>query len=161
MKARRQWKTQAACHTAQDITWMHVADKTWTACNHKTHVDRRACGRAKSRLHTHTTRQNTERKWPNPDTKPKLKTWVPGSEHHAPIRNKARRRERAHGSSTLKAARSCENRTWRECQGSVTKPMNDTRPKWQTPDTKMRRFTLSFTKLFTHKKQNNSNLILT
>ncbi len=95
VKARRQWKTQAACHTAQDITWMHAADKTRTACNHKTHVDRRACGRAKSRLHIHTTRQNTERKCPNPDTKPKLKTWVLGSEHYAPIRKKARRRESA------------------------------------------------------------------
>ncbi len=30
--------------------------------------------------------------------------------------------ERAHGSSTFEAACSHENRTWRECQGSVTKP---------------------------------------
>ncbi len=74
MKARSPWKTQAACHTAQHITWMHAADKN-TNCvqHHKTHVDRRARGRANSRPHTHTTRQNTERECPNPDTTPKLK----------------------------------------------------------------------------------------
>ncbi len=27
MKARSQWNTQAACHTAQDITLMHASDK--------------------------------------------------------------------------------------------------------------------------------------
>ncbi len=102
------------CHTAQDITWMHTADKNTNCVQHnKTHVDRRACGRANSRPHTHTKRQNVERECPNPDTKPKLKTWVPGSEHHAPTWNKVRRRE---------SALTHENRTWREYQGSVTKP---------------------------------------
>ncbi len=152
-----------------------------------THVDRRACGRANSRPHAHTTRRNMERECPNPVTKPKLKTWVPGSKHYTPTWNKACRREsarlehtrnrtltqwdgtwsasvqtqsrnrnsrhecrdlnatlqhetrhadeREHGSSTLETARSHENRTLWECQGSVTKPMNDTRPKWQNPDT--------------------------
>ncbi len=58
MKTHSQWKTQAACHTAQDITWMHAADKN-VNCMHTTwHVDRRAHGRANSRLHAHTTRQN-------------------------------------------------------------------------------------------------------
>ncbi len=93
-KAHRQWNTQAACHTAQDITWMHAADKN-TNCMHTTsHVDKRACGRANSRLHAHKTRQNMEHECPNPDTKPKLKTWVPGSEHHSQHKT---RHERAHG----------------------------------------------------------------
>ncbi len=35
---------------------------------------------------------------------------------------------------TLEAAHSHKNRTWREYQGSVTKPMNDTRLKLQNPD---------------------------
>ncbi len=108
MKAHRQWKTQAACHTAQDITWMHAADKTRTACNHKTHVDRRACGRAKSRLHTHTTRQNTERKCPNRNRNSRHECWDPNTTLQYETRHAD---ERAHGSSTLKAARSCENRT--------------------------------------------------
>ncbi len=96
MKARSQWNTQVACHTAQDITWMHAADKNQNYVQHyKTHVDSRARGRAKSRPHTHTTRQNTERESPNPGTKPKLKARVPGSEHHAPTWNKALRREGA------------------------------------------------------------------
>ncbi len=88
MKARSQWKTRAACHTAQDITWMHAVDKN-TNCvqhhTHTTHVDKRA----------RTMRQNMERECPNPDTKPKLKTWVPGSEHNAPTPNKAHRQESA------------------------------------------------------------------
>ncbi len=80
--------------------------KTWTACNNTKHVDRRARGRANSRLHAHTTRQNIEHECPNPDTKPKLMTWVLGSEHHTPTRK----------------AHSHKNRTWWECQDSVTKP---------------------------------------
>ncbi len=72
MKARSPWKTQAACHTAQHITWMHAADKTRTACNTTKHT----WTEGYSRPHTHTTRQNTERECPNPDTKPKLKTRV-------------------------------------------------------------------------------------
>jgi len=115
------------CHTAQDITWMHTADKNTNCVQHnKTHVDRRACGRANSRPHTHTKRQNVERECPNPDTKPKLKTWVPGSEHHAPTWNKARRRERE------------RTHTWKQdmtgVSGLCNKTMNNTRPKWQNPD---------------------------
>ncbi len=53
MKARSQCKTQAVCHTAPDITWMHSADKTWTACNNTRQVDRRG--------HAPTTRENMER----------------------------------------------------------------------------------------------------
>ncbi len=56
MKARSQWNTQAVCHTVQDITLMHAAVQ-----HHKTHVDRRAHGRANSRPHTHTTRSTSVR----------------------------------------------------------------------------------------------------
>ncbi len=134
MKARSQWNTQAACHTAQDITWMHAADKNTNCVQHnKTHMDRRACGRANSRPHTHTKRQNVERECPNPDTKPKLKTWVPGSEHHAPTWNKARRWE----STWLEHTRS-RVLTWKQdvtgVSGLCHKTMNKTRPKWQNPD---------------------------
>ncbi len=75
--------------------------------------------------HTHTARQNAERECPISDMKPKLKTWVPGSKHHAPTRNKA---------SML---------TWKQDMTGVSglchKPMNDTRPKWQNPDRKWTR----------------------
>ncbi len=37
MKSRSQWNTQAACHTAQDMTWMHASDQMWTACNNTKH----------------------------------------------------------------------------------------------------------------------------
>ncbi len=94
MKARSQWKTQAACNTTKH---------TWT--------EARAAER-NSRPHTPTKRQNVEYKCPNPDMKPKLKTWVPGSEHHAP--------------------------TWNPdmmvVSGLCHKTMNNTRPKWQNPD---------------------------
>ncbi len=135
MKARSQWNTQAACHTAQVITWMHAADKN-TNCvqHHKTHMGRRARGRANSRPHTHTMRQNMEHECSNPDTKPKLKTWVPGYEHHAPTWNKARRRESAQLEHTRSRAF-----TWNPDMTGVSglchKTMNNTRPKWQNPDT--------------------------
>ncbi len=85
MKAHSQWNTQAACHTAQDITWMHAADKNKSCVQcHKTHVDRRVSGQANSRSHAHTTRQNTERESPNPDTKTETQDmsagiWTPRS----------------------------------------------------------------------------------
>ncbi len=119
MKARSSWKTQATCHTAQDITWKHAADKN-TNCvqHHKTHVDRRIRSRTNSRLHTHTTRQNTERTEPRHETE--TQDSVPGSEHHAPTRNETRHAdERAHGLNTLEAVHSHSKRTW---------------PKWQNLD---------------------------
>ncbi len=93
MKACSPWKTQAACHTAQDITWMHTADKTRTAFNNKntTHLDRRARGVAEwTRDRMLTKRDRTCLECPKPVTKPKLKTWVPGSVHLATTQNKAR-----------------------------------------------------------------------
>ncbi len=59
MKARSQWNTQAACHTAQDLTWLHAADRNTNCVQHnKTHVDRRACGRANWRPRTLTMTEN-------------------------------------------------------------------------------------------------------
>ncbi len=51
--------TQAACHTAQDITWMHAADKNTNCMQTTRHVDKRARGRANSRPHAH----KTNRTW--------------------------------------------------------------------------------------------------
>ncbi len=62
--------------------------------------------------------------------------------------------ESAHGSSTLEAARSHENRTWRECQDSVTKP-------WITLDRSDRTPTDLFTYLLVFQISSNYfNLIL-
>ncbi len=91
--------TQAACHTAQDITWMHAANKNINCVqHHKTHA-------------AEPTLDCTLTQWD--------RTWS------VSVRTPTRNRNTRH-----------ENRTWRECQGSVTKPMNDTRPKWQNPDKK-------------------------
>ncbi len=101
----------------------NMTARTNTNCvqHNKTHVDRRACGRANSRPHTPTKRQNMERKCPNPDTNrnSRHECWDPNTtlQHQTRYAN-----ERAYASSTLEAARSHENRTWREYQGSVTKP---------------------------------------
>ncbi len=105
-------KTRTACNTTKH---------TWT----EEHVS--LCE------HTHTMRQNVERECPNPDTKPKLKTWLPGSEHHAPTWNKARRRE----SARLEHARS-RMLTWKQnmigVSGLCHKTMKNTRPRWQNSD---------------------------
>ncbi len=106
-KPRSQWKTRTCVP------------------HHKTHMDRGARDRANSRPHTHTTRPNVERECLNPDTRPKLKTWVPGSVHRAPTRNKARR-----GESAL-----AWNQDMTGVSGLCHKATNNTRPKWQNPDT--------------------------
>ncbi len=96
---------------------LHAADKNTNCVQHKTDVDRRAHGWAHPRPHAHTTRQNMERECPNP-------TRNRNSRHecrdlNTTLQHKTRHAdERAH----FEAARSHENRTWRECQGSVTKP---------------------------------------
>ncbi len=98
------------------------------------HVDRRVHGRADSRPFAHTTRQNMERECPNPDT-----NWNSRHECRDPTpcsntKQGTQTRERT-ASSTLEDVHSHKNRTWRECQGSVIKPMNDTRPKRQRQET--------------------------
>ncbi len=104
MKACSQWNTQAACHTAQYVTWMYAADKN-TNCmqQHKTRGQESAQP------------SEYERQCLKPDTKLKLKTWVPGSEHHAPTRNKARRRE----STWLERAGS-RTLTWKQDKRGVS-----------------------------------------
>ncbi len=108
----------------QDMTtWKHAANEIHElrATPHTTHVDKRARGRANSSrtltqwdrtlstsIRTPTQNRNSRHECRDPNTMLQHKT------RHAD--------ERAHGSSTLEAARSHENRTWRECQGSVTKP---------------------------------------
>ncbi len=61
IKALSQWNTQAACHTAQDITWLHAADRNTNCVQHnKTHMDRRACGPSKlETAHSHNDRKRS------------------------------------------------------------------------------------------------------
>ncbi len=112
------WKTQAACHTARDIIWMHAANKNMNCMqHHKTHMDRRARGLANSRPHTHTMRQNVERS-PTRNRNSRHECRDPNITLQHETRHAD---ERVHGSSVLETARSRENRTWWEYQGSVTK----------------------------------------
>ncbi len=124
IKAHSQRNTQAACHTAQDITWMHSADKTWTACNNTKH---NTCGQKSARPSEHKTAHShnkTERgaqvfKPPSRNRNSRHECQDPNTTLQHETRHADKR---AHGSSTLEAARSHETRTRRECQGSVTKP---------------------------------------
>ncbi len=53
---------QAACHTAQDITRMHAADRNTNCVQHnKTHVDKSVRCHANSRPRTHTMTENGAR----------------------------------------------------------------------------------------------------
>ncbi len=96
----------------EDMTWMHAADKNTNCVQTTRHVDRRAHGRANSRPHVHTTRQNMERECPNPYTNRNSRhesrhdpnTTIQHETKHAD--------ERAHGLSTLEATHSHKNRTW-------------------------------------------------
>ncbi len=73
-KHRANEKTPAVCITAQDITYMHAADKNTNCVQHnKTHVDRSARCRANSRPRTHTMTENGARV-SEPRHEPKLKT---------------------------------------------------------------------------------------
>ncbi len=111
-------------------TWQHESTQPMNNMNcvqhNETHVDRRACGRANSRPHTPTKRQNMECECPNPDTNRNSRHECrdPNTtlQHETTWLSQVNSNERAYGSSTLEATRSHENRTWREYQGSVTKP---------------------------------------
>ncbi len=84
-----------------------------------------------------TAHSHNDRKWNasvrTQPRKPNLKTWVPGSKHHAPTRNKVRRRE----SARLEHNRS-RALTWKQDMTGVSglchKTMNNPRLKWQNPD---------------------------
>ncbi len=79
----------------------------------------------------------TMRQWDTnvrtPDTKPKLKTWVPGSEHHAPTWNKARRWE----SAQIERAQSC-TLTWKRDMTGVSGLCHKTHEWHQTEVTEPR-----------------------
>ncbi len=87
---------QAVCHTAQDKTRMHA----------HSHTQRDRTWSASVR--TPSRNRNSRHECRDPNTTLQHET------RHAD--------ERAHGSSTFEATRSHETRTWREYQGSVTKP---------------------------------------
>ncbi len=70
-----------------------IETRTW--CNTTKHTWTRVRGAERTWDRALTQWQKMERECPNPVTWPKLKTWVPGSKHHAPTWNKARRRESA------------------------------------------------------------------
>ncbi len=101
MKARSQWNTQSVCHTAQDITWMHAADKNTN------------CMQQLSELETAHSHNETEHRawvsepWHESETQDKSagnpNTTLQHETRHAD--------ERAHSSSTLKAAHLHKNRT--------------------------------------------------
>ncbi len=95
MKARSQWlyKLRATQHKIQHKCTQPI--ETRTACNTTKPTWTRVRGAERTRDRALTQWQKMERECPNPVTWPKLKTWVPGSKHHAPTWNKARRRESA------------------------------------------------------------------
>ncbi len=101
----------------QDMTtWMHAADKNTNCVQHHKHMwDRRIRSWANSRLPTHTTRQNTERTEPRHETETQDR--MLGSEHHAPTRNKAHRRESARLEHTRSRAL-----TYKQDMTEVTEP---------------------------------------
>ncbi len=108
MKARSQWNTQSACHTAQDITWMHAADRNTNCVQHnKSHVDRRARSRANSRPRTHTMTEN-----------------------------RARVSEPWHETENTWCRALTWKQDMAGVSGLCHKTMNNTRPKWQNPDNK-------------------------
>ncbi len=108
----------------------HGTQKTRTeaTCSHKTKTQ----AHGQETIHQPCAKQDTNtqlmRKLISHVFTQDMTTWkhaaneIQNPKHHAPTRNKVRRRERAHCSITLENAHSHENRTWRECQGSVTKP---------------------------------------
>ncbi len=119
---------------------MHAADRNTNCVQHnKTHVDKSVRCRANPRPRTHTMTENGARV-SEPRHEPKLKTWVPGSKYHAPHKTMYADK-RARDSSTLEATCSHENPDMMGVSGLCHKTMNNTRPKWQNPDT----FTLIYT----------------
>jgi len=135
MKARNQWNTQAACHTAQDITWMHAADRNTNCVQHnKTHVDRRARSRADSRPRTHTMTENGARV-----SEPRHENRISRHECRDPnttLQHETRYAdERKHTARALSKPRAL---TWKQDMTGVSglchKTTNNPRPKWQNPD---------------------------
>ncbi len=118
----------------QDMTtWKHAADRNTNCVQHnKTHVDKSARCRANSRPRTH-----NDRKWsasvrtPSRDRNSRHECRDPNTTLQHETRHAD---ERARDSSTLEAARSHENADIMGVSGLCHKTMNNTRPKWQNPD---------------------------
>ncbi len=112
---------QAACHTAQDIHKCTQPIETRTACNTTKHTWTRV------RLHN-------DRKWSASVRTPSRDR---NSRHECRDPNTTLQHETRHtDSSTLEAARSHENADMMGVSGLCHKTMNNTRPKWQNPDSK-------------------------
>ncbi len=120
-------KTQAACHTEQDITWMYASNKTRTACN--THGQKSV---QPSELET--ARSRNEPEHGARVSEPRHETRNSRHECREPnttLQHETRHTdERVHGSSTLPWKQDMTGES-----GLCHKPMNNTRPKWQNPDT--------------------------
>ncbi len=110
-----------------------AADRNTNCVQHnKTHVDKSAQCRANSRPRTHNDRKwsasvrtpSRDRNWRHECRDPN--TMLQHETRHAD--------ERARDSSTLEAARSHENADMMGVSGLCHKTMNNTRPKWQNPD---------------------------
>ncbi len=133
MKARSQWNTQAACHTAQDITWIHAADKNKKCVqHHKTHMDRRA--RWPSELETTHSHNETEHgAWVS-------EPWHETETQDMSARIRTPRSNMKQGTQTREHEHTRSRAlTWNPDMTGVSglchKTMNNTRPKWQNPDT--------------------------
>ncbi len=96
---------------------MHAADRNTNCVQHnKTHMDRRACGWANSRPHTHTMTENGARV-SEPRHVNKIQDMSAGIRTpRSNMKQGTQTRERA------ARAHSHGTRTWREYQGSATKP---------------------------------------
>ncbi len=113
---------------------MHAADRNTNCVQHnKTHVDKSARCRANSRPRTH-----NDRKWsasvrtPSRDRNSRHEYRDPNTTLQHETRHAG---ERVRDSSTLEAARLHENADMMGVSGLCHKTMNNTRPKWQNPDT--------------------------
>ncbi len=134
---KTQWQTQAAYHTEQDITWMHTADKNTNCVQQHTRTEECVAEWTRDRTLT-----QQDRTWSASvrTLSRNRNSWHESRDPKTTLQHKTKHADgRAHGSSTLDITHiyilhSHKDRTWRECQGTVTKPMNDTRPKWQNPD---------------------------
>ncbi len=141
MKARSQWKTQAVCNTAKDITWMHAADKN-TNCVQQHKTTRKARGRTRTACYTKHNARGQKSAQPS-----ELETARSHNktEHGARVSKPRHETETQDMSAGIRTPRSntkqgtqTRARTWKQdmtgASGLCHKTMNNTRPKWQNPD---------------------------
>ncbi len=126
IKARSQWKTPAASHTAQDITWMHAPDKNTNCVQHK----HNAWGQKSTRLSELETAHSHKETWSAivRSLTRNLNSRHEGRDLNTMLQHETRHAdERVHGSSTLEAA--CSHITWHD--GSVRALSQN---PWMPPD---------------------------